>query len=54
MTKVAPKVKVIYSDWVEFVSAFVDAQAATNGGKPIVLYRLSAGGMLAYQVAGDE
>lgn len=52
MTKVAPKSKVIYSDWVELVSAFVDVQAAKDEGeKPIVLYGLSAGGMLAYQVA---
>lgn len=50
-TKVAPKAKVIYSDWVDLVSDFVDDQAASNGGKPIVLYGLSAGGMLAYQVA---
>ena len=54
MTKVAPNAKVIYSDWVELVSAFVDAQAAQYEGKPIVLYGLSAGGMLAYQVAAKN
>ena len=43
-----------YGDWVELVSAFVDAEAAKEPSKPIVLYGLSAGGMLAYQVAAKN
>jgi len=56
VTQVAPKSKVTYSDWVDLVDAFVDAQTRRQlnegrGTRPIVLFGLSAGGMLAYQVA---
>lgn len=47
MTTVAPDAKVTYDDWVQLVSDLIDAERARDG-RPVVLYGLSAGGMLAY------
>jgi len=50
MTKVAPGVLVTYDDWVQAGSALIDAELEKDR-RPIVLYGLSAGGMLAYHTA---
>lgn len=50
VTKVAPGKVVGYEDWVAAGAALVDAELA-HDGRPVVLYGLSAGGMLAYHVA---
>lgn len=50
VTKVAPGHIVSYDDWVAAGAAFVDYELARDP-RPIVLYGLSAGGMLAYHVA---
>jgi alpha-beta hydrolase superfamily lysophospholipase len=50
MTRVAPGVLVTYDDWVQAGSDFIDAELEKDG-RPIVLYGLSAGGMLAYHIA---
>lgn len=49
-TRVAPGVTYSYDDWVKIGSDFVDYELA-NDSRPIVLYGLSAGGMLVYHVA---
>lgn len=46
-----PKATVTYADWVDLGCEVVKAEAAKAPGRPIVLYGLSAGGMLAYHVA---
>lgn len=50
MTRVNPDSTVTYDDWVQLVSDFVDAELERDP-RPIVLYGLSAGGMLTYHVA---
>lgn len=45
------KATVTYDDWVDLGCELVKAEAAKAPGRPIILYGLSAGGMLAYQVA---
>ncbi|MBN3818385.1 alpha/beta hydrolase [Paraburkholderia sp. Se-20369] len=50
MTEVARGALVRYDDWVRAGSDLVDAERARDD-RPIVLYGLSAGGMLTYHVA---
>ncbi|RJF89212.1 alpha/beta fold hydrolase [Oleomonas cavernae] len=50
VTKVARGAAVSYDDWVEAASDFINAELARDP-RPIVLYGLSAGGMLAYHAA---
>ncbi|WP_186144583.1 alpha/beta hydrolase [Burkholderia gladioli] len=50
MTEVGPGAPVKYDDWVQAGSDLVDAELARDD-RPIVLYGLSAGGMLTYHVA---
>ena len=50
MTRVAPSVLVTYDDWVQAGSDLIDAELEKDQ-RPIVLYGLSAGGMLAYHTA---
>ncbi|MDR2853445.1 MAG: alpha/beta hydrolase [Burkholderiaceae bacterium] len=50
VTKVNPNHTVTYDDWVQLVSDFIDAERKRDP-RPIILYGLSAGGMLAYHVA---
>jgi alpha-beta hydrolase superfamily lysophospholipase len=49
-TRVRPGAHVTYDDWVRLVCDFVAAERARSG-RPVVLYGLSAGGMLAYHAA---
>ncbi len=49
LTKV-PRDRFVYPLWVECVSALIDAELARDG-RPIVLFGVSLGGLLAYQVA---
>jgi alpha-beta hydrolase superfamily lysophospholipase len=41
---------VTYEDWIDVSLKFIDSESKRDG-KPVVLYGLSAGGMLAYHVA---
>ncbi len=50
MTRVAPGELVTYNDWVQAGSDLIDAELERDE-RPIVLYGLSAGGMLAYHIA---
>jgi alpha-beta hydrolase superfamily lysophospholipase len=50
VTRVAPGVRVTYDDWVQAGIDLVTAERVRDD-RPIILYGLSAGGMLAYQVA---
>lgn len=50
MTKVAKAALVRYDDWVQAGSDLIDAELARDD-RPVVLYGLSAGGMLSYHVA---
>ncbi|MEI6758557.1 MAG: alpha/beta hydrolase [Chlorobium sp.] len=50
MTRVAPGVLVTYNDWVQAGNDLINAELAKDG-RPIFLYGLSAGGMLAWHVA---
>lgn len=50
MTEVAGGTLVRYDDWVRVGSDLIDAELAKDD-RPIVLYGLSAGGMLTYHVA---
>lgn len=50
VTRVASGVLVTYDDWVQAGSDLIDAELKKDG-RPIVLYGLSAGGMLAFHVA---
>jgi len=50
MTEVAKGALVRYDDWVRAGSDLIDAELARDD-RPIVLYGLSAGGMLTYHVA---
>ncbi|MEI7770355.1 MAG: alpha/beta hydrolase [Chloroflexales bacterium] len=49
-TRVRRGARVVYDDWVHLVCAFIAAERARTG-RPVVLYGLSAGGMLAYHAA---
>ncbi len=51
VTRVAPGARVRYDDWVQAGIDLVAVERARDD-RPIILYGLSAGGMLAYQVAG--
>lgn len=53
MTQVAPDEVVTYDTWVNMVSDFIDAEKKRDP-RPIVLYGLSAGGMLTYHVAAKN
>lgn len=50
LTQVAPGVVPSYDDWVDLVVDFL-AYEQSRDNRPIVLYGLSAGGMLTYHVA---
>lgn len=50
LTKVAPGAVPSYDDWVDLVLDFL-AYERSRDGRPVVLYGLSAGGMLTYHVA---
>lgn len=50
VTKVAPRTLVTYDDWVQAASDLIDREMQRDA-RPIVLYGLSAGGMLAYHAA---
>jgi len=50
MTQVAPHAKVTYAEWVEIANDFINSELK-NDPRPIVLYGLSAGGLLTYHVA---
>lgn len=50
VTKVNPEEPLTYGSWVEMVSDFINAQRGLND-RPVFLYGLSAGGMLAYHAA---
>ncbi len=50
LTDVAPRRIVVYDDWVDLVTELVEAERDRDG-KPVVLFGLSAGGMLTYHVA---
>ncbi|WP_066911633.1 alpha/beta hydrolase [Millisia brevis] len=50
MTRVAPGTTPSYDDWVDLVVDFL-AYEQSRDDRPIVLYGLSAGGMLTYHVA---
>lgn len=50
VTKVAFGRPVIYADWVLAANDFIDAELARDD-RPIILYGLSAGGMLTYHTA---
>ncbi|GKX63575.1 hypothetical protein SOASR032_21440 [Pragia fontium] len=53
VTKVAPGALVTYDDWVQAGCDLINAELAKDN-RPIVLYGLSAGGMLAYHVAAKS
>ncbi len=50
MTQVASGALVTYNDWVQAGNDLIDAELAKDP-RPIVLYGLSAGGMLAFHIA---
>lgn len=50
-TKVKRGATVTYDEWVELACEVVKSEAAKAPDRPIILYGLSAGGMLAYHVA---
>ncbi|CZR52712.1 uncharacterized protein PAC_02589 [Phialocephala subalpina] len=50
MTQVAPHAKVTYTEWVNVANDFINSELE-NDPRPIVLYGLSAGGLLTYHVA---
>lgn len=50
MTSVSPGMKYTYDDWVRLAVDFVAAENARDK-RPVILYGLSAGGMLTYHVA---
>ena len=43
---------VTWADWIEIGAELVRSEIATDG-RPVVLYGLSAGGMLAYDIAAE-
>lgn len=50
VTKVNPDAPLTYASWVELVSDFINEQRGISD-RPVFLYGLSAGGMLAYHAA---
>lgn len=52
LTKV-PRARMDYGSWVECVSALIDAELARDG-RPVVLFGVSLGGLLAYQAAAKS
>lgn len=50
LTNVAPGTNFSYDDWVDLVVRYIEYER-TRDDRPIVLYGLSAGGMLTYHVA---
>ncbi len=50
VTKPAPGRLIAYDDWVRIASAFIDAELSADP-RPILLYGLSAGGMLTYHAS---
>jgi pimeloyl-ACP methyl ester carboxylesterase len=52
LTQVAPRSTPSYDDWVDLMVDFVQAERERDD-RPIVLFGLSAGGMLAYHVAAQ-
>ena len=50
LTQYPAKSKIVYQDWIQLVSDFVDAESKKDD-RPIFLYGLSAGGMLTLHVA---
>lgn len=53
LTQVAKNQMIRYQDWVQLGSDLIDAESAQDR-RPIVLYGLSAGGMLSYHVAATN
>lgn len=53
LTQVGKGHSISYSDWVQVGSDLIDAELAKDD-RPIVLYGLSAGGMLSYHVAAKN
>lgn len=53
MTQVAKGKTITYDDWVQAGSDLIDAELARDD-RPVVLYGLSAGGMLTYHVAAKN
>jgi alpha-beta hydrolase superfamily lysophospholipase len=53
MTQVGKKNAIRYDDWVQAGSDLIDSELAKDD-RPIVLYGLSAGGMLTYHVAAKN
>ncbi|KAH7323828.1 lysophospholipase-like protein [Rhexocercosporidium sp. MPI-PUGE-AT-0058] len=50
MTRTAPGARISYDDWVTISNAFLTYEQESDS-RPIVLYGLSAGGLLTYHVA---
>ena len=50
LTQVAEETVVTYEDWIAAGCALIDTEHAKDP-RPIVLYGLSAGGMLTYHIA---
>lgn len=53
LTQVKQGAQITYDDWVDIGSDLIDAELAKDQ-RPIVLYGLSAGGMLSYHVAAKN
>lgn len=53
LSQVNPKMVITYADWVDVVDDFIEAEHKKDK-RPIVLYGLSAGGMLTYHVAAKN
>lgn len=53
LTQIGKNNKITYADWVQAGSDLIDAELAKDD-RPVVLYGLSAGGMLAYHVAAKN
>jgi alpha-beta hydrolase superfamily lysophospholipase len=53
VTRVNSDTTVVYDDWVTLGSEFVDAELKRDP-RPVILYGLSAGGMLTYHVAAKN
>ncbi len=53
MTQVNPHKTVVYDDWIELGSAYIDVEKQKDN-RPIFLYGLSAGGMETYDVAAKN
>ncbi|KAH8809464.1 Alpha/Beta hydrolase protein [Xylogone sp. PMI_703] len=53
LTQVKPHSNVAYSEWVDIADDFINFELE-NDPRPVVLYGLSAGGMLAYHTAAQN